>query len=56
MSKEEQHLIEKLVISENGSLGLLALGSLGLKLWREKKREAQSLNSVIEKKKNGKKK
>lgn len=56
MSKDNQQLLEKIVISENGSLGLLALGSRGLKMWREKKREALALAAVVEKKKNGKKK
>ena len=29
-------------VSEKGSLGLLALGSEGLRLWREAKEKAQS--------------
>jgi hypothetical protein len=37
--------IHKMVISENGSLGLLALGSLGLRAWRAAKEEAKKKQS-----------
>ena len=35
---------EPFEVPEDGSLGLLALGHIGLKLWREKRRESQNKN------------
>ncbi|MCD2258047.1 hypothetical protein [Psychroserpens luteolus] len=38
--KEELHK-QSVEITEQGSLGLLALGDLGLRAWRQVKKEAQ---------------
>ncbi len=42
MSDKKKVNVENLVISENGSLALLALGAVGLKAWRHKKEEAKA--------------
>lgn len=41
-------------IPEEGSLGLLALGAVGLKAWRQKKREVQQEKAQNEEKNNEK--
>jgi hypothetical protein len=37
--------LHNVVVSKEGSLGLLALGSLGLKIWREKIAESNKKTS-----------
>lgn len=38
MKKEDKKIVSE--ITEKGSLGLLALGDIGLRAWREVKKEA----------------
>ena len=56
MSKEEKS--KEFEIPIDGSIGLLALGDVGLKKWREVKAkfEAEMKNKKVEGKKNGNKK
>lgn len=56
MSKEEKS--KEFEIPVDGSIGLLALGDVGLKKWREVKAkfEAEMKNKKVEGKKNGDKK
>lgn len=49
--KDQPVNIQDLVISEHGSLGLLAFGAQGLKAWRLKKSEALSKSNSKPKKK-----
>ncbi|MEH6534803.1 MAG: hypothetical protein V7719_00310 [Psychroserpens sp.] len=48
MSKESK--IKPIEITEKGSLGLLALGDVGLRAWRQVKKEARQKREDEEKK------
>ena len=39
---------EKFEIPEEGMLGLLALGDVGLKIWRQKREEADTVKRKVE--------
>ena len=42
---------EKFEIPEEGMLGLLALGDVGLKMWRQKRKEAEAVKIKVEEEK-----
>ena len=54
MNNEEEYIfirdtIEKLDIPPEGCLGLLALGEIGLQIWREKVKEARAKETAEQK-------
>jgi hypothetical protein len=45
ITNEQIMELHNVVVSKEGSLGLLALGSLGLKIWRQKIAESTKKNA-----------